>query len=288
MKRTDEQKQMLIEKYLEGELSDKEKVLFERHIKETDFSAELRFQKNLKNATKRLAKKENPLKLLFQGEEKKIKEGETDAIPSLPVFEEANTISLAEVSAKKSKNKPFLRIWIPYAASAAVLALVALWMWNPFEGPTPFVPADKSSLIAKFQRPPQMTQITKSGGNDRPLDSIAIDCITLFKTENQYPKALSCFQNLAVRQSTPEIQYYIGQCYLNTDSFEQAIRQYDMLLQQGQLTNPDTLQQIRWNRLLAKAASEQEGYQAELEAMANDKGFKYLKEARDLQELLGQ
>ena len=208
MKPFDEQQQKLIDKYLEGRLSKSEEQDFQQQIQDTDFEAEVRFQEGLQDAVQHLAKEEHPLKKLFQGEEKKIREENIEPVPSLPTF--------SRNKLPPSPKRVFIRHYMSAAAGLAVLAFITYQLW-PFLIPSPGTPDGPSAAtIQSLERPPQMTQITKSGAS-QVADSLAIDCITLFKSENQYPAALDCFQNLNRQQPTPEISYYIAQCFFKLE-----------------------------------------------------------------------
>lgn len=212
MKPTDEQKQTLIDKYLEGRLSEQEQQDFQEQIQDADFEAEVRFQEGLEGAVQDLAKAEHPLKKIFQAEEKKIKDGMLGEVKELPHFKK-----------KKPRPQPTIgRYFMMRAAGLAILALIVYQLW-PFLFPS--FPNDNGQItdaIRSLERPPQMTQITKSG-EDQTVDSLAINCITYYKAEGQFPVALSCFQDLNERQTTPEIRYYTAQCFFNLEDYKSAI-----------------------------------------------------------------
>lgn len=278
MKPINEQQQRLIDKYLQGRLSDSEERNFQQQIQDADFEAELRFQEGLQDAVQDLAKQEHPLKQLFQGEEKKIKSGILGETKGLPHF-----------SSKKQRpaaSRVFIKRYLSAAASVVVLAFLVYQLW-PFLFPDLGREQGPSTAdIQSFERPPQMTEITKSGTSPA-ADSMAIDCITLFKSESQYSNALSCFQNLNQKQATPETHYYIAQCYFKLAEYESAIAGYDQLLATPDLVPRAVQDQIRWNRMLAHLLNQDQSYQAELNSMVKDENFRYLREAMTLQEMLG-
>lgn|GEM_PF-5563547 len=275
MKPTDEQKQTLIDKYLEGRLSEQEQQDFQEQIQDADFEAEVRFQEGLDDAVQDLAKAEHPLKKLFQAEEKKIKDGTLGEGKALPHFKK-----------KKPRPQPTIgRYFMMRAAGLAILALVVYQLW-PFLFPSfPNTSDFPTAAIKSLERPPQMTQITKSG-EDQTTDSLAINCITYYKSEDQFPIALSCFQDLNKRQTTPEIRYYTAQCFFNLEDYESAIPIYDELLASTTIHDDQIQDQIRWNRLLSLVLIQETGYKEELQNMIQDKDFKYLREAQKLRELL--
>ncbi|NRB52769.1 MAG: hypothetical protein HRU41_34230 [Saprospiraceae bacterium] len=272
MKPLDEQQQKLIDKYLEGRLSDEEEQDFQQQIQQEDFAAEVQFQEGLQDAVQKLAKEEHPLKKRFQGEEKKIKEGASIDADGLPYFER-----------RKEKSKP-IRQYLNLAAGLAILAFLVYQLF-PFIFPAHTEPEFPIAAIKSLERPPQMTQIT-TGSQNHPIDSLAIDCITLFKTESQYNEALHCFQNLSDLEPTPEIQYYTAQCFFNLDQYDAAISVYDKLLATANLLEKQVQDQIRWNRLVAQVLSRDGAYEGELQMLTQDKEFRYLREALKLQELL--
>lgn len=272
MKPLDEQQQKLIDKYLEGRLSDEEEQDFQQQIQQEDFAAEVQFQESLQDAVQRLAKEEHPLKKRFQEEEKKIKTRAPIAADRLPHFKQ-----------KGEKPRP-IRRYMSLAAGLGILAFLTYQLF-PFLFPSPAETEFPIAAIKSLERPPQMTQITR-GSQDQTIDSLAIDCITLFKTESQYSEALSCFRNLSNLQLTPEIRYYTAQCFFNLDQYDSAIAVYDELLEAADLLEKQVQDQIRWNRLVAQVLSRDGVYEGELQSMTQDKEFRYLREALKLRELL--
>ncbi len=272
MKPLDEQQQKLIDKYLEGELSNEEEQDFQQQIQEEDFAAEVQFQESLQDAVQQLAKEEHPLKKRFQEEEKKIKEGKAIPTKGLPHF------------GRKQEQPTPIRRYMNLAAGIAILAFLVYQLF-PFLFPGTTGAEFPIAAIKNLERPPQMTSITRSSDN-QTIDSLAIDCITLFKTENKYTEALNCFQDLNKLQSTPEIQYYTAQCYFNLDQYVPAIDLYDQLLASPEIADKQVKDQIRWNRLVAQVLQRGIDYEAELNSMIKDKKFRYLREAQKLQELL--
>ena len=272
MKPLDEQQQKLIDKYLVGRLSEEEEQDFQQQVQQEDFAAEVQFQESLQDAVQKLAKEEHPLKKRFQEEEKKIKEGTAVSTGSLPHFK------------RKKEQLPPIRRYMSMAAGVAILAFLVYQLF-PFLFPGSTEAAFPIAAIKNLERPPQMTSITKSSDN-QTIESLAIDCITLFKAETQYAKALSCFQDLNKLQTTPEIQYYTAQCHFNLDQYDVAINLYDDLLSSQKIRDKQVQDQIRWNRLVAQVLQRGIDYEAELNSMIQDKKFRYLREAQKLQELL--
>ncbi len=272
MKPLDEQQQKLIDKYLEGRLSEEDEQDFQQQIQQEDFAAEVQFQESLQDAVQKLAKEEHPLKKRLQGEEKKINDGMSIPSPGLPHF-------------KRQQKRP--RLMVRYMSRAAGLAILAFLSYQLF--PFLFPPTADAKLpteaIISLGRSPQITQIIK-GDQDQTLDSMAIDCITLFKAENQYTAALRCFQNLNERHSTPEIRYYIAHTYFKLGQYEAAIPIYDELLQSADIQDRQTHDQIRLNRLLSLVLLQKDGYQGELDDMVQNTDFNYLLEAQKLKKLL--
>lgn len=272
MKPLDEQQQKLIDKYLEGRLSNEEEQDFQQQVQQEDFAAEVQFQESLQDAVQRLAKEEHPLKKRFQGEEKKIKEGTLIPSKGLPEFK------------RKQEEPTPIRRYMSFAAGIAILAFLVYQLF-PFLFPGTTGTEFPIAAIKNLERPPQMTSITKSSDN-QTIESLAIDCITLFKAETQYTEALNCFQDLNKLQSTPEIQYYTAQCHFNLDQYGSAINLYDELLASPEIGDKQVQDQIRWNRLVALVLNRDSAYEDELQSMAQDKDFRYLREAQKLQELL--
>ncbi|MBX2871165.1 MAG: hypothetical protein KTR30_03670 [Saprospiraceae bacterium] len=272
MKPLDEQQQKLIDKYLEGRLSDDDQQDFQQQIQQEDFAAEVQFQESLQGAVQKLAKEEHPLKKRFQGEEKKIKDGTAGASPKLPHF-----------TSKQERPRP-IRQYMNMAAGLAILAFI-IYQLVPFLFPSTVETEFPIAAIKSLERPPQITQIIKSDQN-QALESMAIDCITLFKAENQYPAALSCFQSLNEQYTTPEIRYYIAHSFFHLGQYESAVPIYDELLQSSDIKDDQIHDQIRLNRLLSLVLLKEAGYQEELDEIMQDNSFKYLREAQKLQEML--
>lgn len=272
MKPLDEQQQKLIDKYLEGRLSEDDEQDFQQQIQQEDFAAEVQFQESLQDAVQKLAKEEHPLKKRLQEEEKKIKDGTPVATAGLPHFKP-----------KQKRPRP-IRQYMNMAAGLAILAFI-VYQLIPFLFPSTIDTEFPIAAIKSLERPPQLTQIIK-GDQNQDLESKAIDCITLFKAEDQFPAALSCFQDLNEQYTTPEIRYYIAHSFFHLGQYESAVPIYDELLQSADIEDVQIHDQIRLNRLLSLVLLQEAGYQEELDEIIKDKTFKYLREAQKLQEML--
>lgn len=181
-----EERYILFDQYLQGEMTVEEKNSFEKQLAENpEFASAFETFKtvNLQLETK----------FGYEEEREEFKENLT-------------RISNTHFDKKKKKNKAVsLKPWY-YAVAASVAVLIGLFFFN----------YDSNPVFEDFNHPDQATFTERGDAN------IALKQAEVAFNARKYKDAIPLFEETLKENKTPEIQYFYGVALLQENEFEKA------------------------------------------------------------------
>ena len=179
-------REKLIEKYMQGRLSDAEQAEFERLLNsDTDFKTDVEFQSNLKRVTE--AEDDEKFRQL------------------LSEFED-------EVSPQKSNFRTIPTKWLAAASVALLLTLGYFFIFNPTLSP-------QELFIENFEPYPNVVHpIVRSGGDVSPKN----DAFTAYQN-GEYEKASAMFSKLYEETGESPYLFYSGNALIQLNRGTEAI-----------------------------------------------------------------
>jgi tetratricopeptide (TPR) repeat protein len=259
MESRNEKLQDLIDRYFEGQLSEKDQLEFKEKMNDPSFRSAVKFQQKLASGLKK-DYQNSRLKGLFQAEEKKM------------------------------AKRVFLRQRLSIAASILVLLVAGWYVFSgpPTEGPVTSNELDIESVLALHKSP---GDTGKKGGADEGTEANPNEaCKILYEPEEAFQKALDCFLTLQNNgEGDLETTYYIGSCHFKLGNYPQALEEFEQAAADGQsVFKPATLSQIEWNILVAKVltADNPTAYLDEVSSKLKDPEYDYYQEAQKLSNLI--
>ena len=261
----------IIERYLMGELGEKELELFEQRIKtDKEFADEVFFIEDVINASKEEGRNE------FK---KRLKAVEEDVVNKT---EHTVDEKMREKDSGMGKTTSmFLNKWMYYAAAIAAVIVAGLFILVPDR-------AGKKLYEEYFQPYPNEIiaytrgqQVPEEFEHFNALEYNSIVQAMRYYEKNNFTEALKLFEaNVEQSEKNAGILFYTSICQLETGKEEQAIRNLNYILT---LSNPPLKKQAEWYLILAYLKTNQTSKANQLLGKISDiKNHPYAGKAKEL------
>jgi len=261
----------LIERYLLGELGEKEAEIIDQRIKtDKKFAEEVNFMKDIIGASKKEGR--NQLKERLKTVEKDVVNGIEDAVDE----------EMGMKAGGKGKTS-FLVIdkWMYYAAAMAAVIVAGVFILIPDN--------TNKQLYGEFFQPYPNEIVPYTRGQQVPekfehLNALEYNSIVQamkYYERDNYTEALKLFEaNVEQSEKNAGLILYKSICQLETGKEEQAIENFKFILA---LTNPPLEKQAEWYLALAYLKTNQTSKANKLlEKIRDEKGHPYAGKAEEL------
>lgn len=252
----EEQDIVMIERYLEGNLEEQERVAFDQRLKtDEEFQQWVTHMESMVNGIKYTGRK-NVMKQLAELEAN---------LPEVQLLEEEQEESNI-VAMKPNK----FRYWAAAAAAIALVLISSLFLLTYNSGQS-----DQDLFTAYYE--PYSGDLSRSGDEDlvdkRERAYFAYG-------QGQHERAIPLFEEVIDQEPTSKLRFYLGNAYLSVGEAEKAAQQFKEVLRDSDYPLQD---QSRWYLALSYLKAEKlDMAQTTLEEITGTPGSFYYNKAQEL------